>query len=98
MPTLPVQIVGFVDEANPGIVECHFRDAEARVHRIIEKIQVVTDADLWSDSKYPQPGFVDCIILERIPNPDGPNVVRIRTLESTTGQSEFVVNESDLAE
>jgi len=46
-------IVRFVDEYQPGIVECEFADAEGRIHKIIEKIPIVTAADLWSDSAYP---------------------------------------------
>src|SRR6202789_459988 len=72
MPDLRVQIVRFVDEEpQPGIVESQFRDAQGKLHSIIDKIPLFTSADLWSDSNYPQPGFIECRVLERIPYATG---------------------------
>ena len=93
MPSLRVQIVRFVDEYQPGIVECQFRDADGQMHSIIGKLPYFTSADLWSDSEYPQPGEVECRVL------DSPvhGAVRIRLAEETTdGKSEVVVSETDL--
>jgi hypothetical protein len=60
MPRLRVQIVRFIEAYQPGIVECQFRDAEGQVHSIIGKLPYFTEANLWFDSDYPQPGEVDC--------------------------------------
>jgi hypothetical protein len=38
MPSLRVQIVRFVDEYQPGIVECQFRDADGQMHSAIGKL------------------------------------------------------------
>src|ERR1700733_5668803 len=77
MPELRVQIVRFVDEEpQPGIVESQFRDAHGKVHSIIDKIPLFTSAHLWSDSKYPQPGFIECRVLERISSATG-NLARV---------------------
>jgi len=102
MPSLQVQIVRFVDEQpQPGIVESQFRDAQGEVHSIIDKIPLFTNADLWSDSEYPQPGIIECSVLERIPGPDG-SLVRINIepyhYELTNETSEFVVKEADLTD
>jgi hypothetical protein len=102
MPSLRVQIVRFVDEEpQPGIVESRFRDAQGNVHSIIDKVLMFTSADLWSDSDYPQPGFMECRVLERIPGHDG-NVARINIenyhFEATNEKSEFVVREADLVD
>jgi hypothetical protein len=43
-----------------------FRDAEGHAHTIIDKLSILTDAALWSDSDYPQPGAIQCPVLERI--------------------------------
>jgi len=99
MPHIRVEIVEFVDSYQPGWVACTFRDADAKLHRIIDKIPVFTAANLWSDSTYPQPGIIECRVLERIPSPSG-NLVRISIepyhYELTDEKSEFVINEADL--
>ena len=102
MPSLRVQIVRFVDEEpQPGIVESQFRDAQGELHSIIDKVPLFTSADLWSDSDYPQPGFIECRVLERKPGAGG-NLARINIehyhFEITNESPEFVVREADLAE
>ncbi len=102
MPNLRVQIVRFVDvEPQPGIVESQFRDAQGEVHSIIDKIPMFTSADLWSDSDYPQPGFIECHVLERTSGPVG-NLVRITIepyrVEWTNERSEFVISEAELSD
>ena len=102
MPSLRVQIVRFVDEEpQPGIVESPFRDAEGTLHSIIDKVPLFTSVDLWSDSEYPQPGFIECRVLERMPG-EGGNLARINIgayhFEITDESPEFVVREADLAE
>ena len=102
IPRFPVQIVRFVDEEpQPGIVESQFRDAQGEVHSIIDKVPLFTSADLWSDSDYPQPGFIECSVLERIPGPGG-NLVRISIepyhFELTDESSVFVISDADLSD
>jgi len=102
MPDLRVQIVRFVhEEPQPGIVESQFRDAQGKLHSIIDKVPLFTNAHLWSDSSYPQPGFVECRVLERIPSATG-NLARITVgvyhLEPADEGAEFLVSEADLCE
>jgi hypothetical protein len=93
MANLRVQIVRFVDDYFPGIVECQFQDADGQLHSIVGKIPYFTVAQLWSDSEYPQPGEAECQLL----GPSMNGAVRISLAEETTdGKSEFVVRESDL--
>jgi hypothetical protein len=98
MPELLVNIVRFVDESQPGIVECEFIDANQRKHTMIDKVPMFSELDLWSDSAYPQPGTARCQVLESFTDQRGREVVRIRCLESTTGESEFVVEPSQISE
>ena len=93
---LKVVIVRFVDETQPGVVACEFVDAFSKKHTIIDKVPMFTYEDLWSDSIYPQPGEVLCEVLDRCLDHEGHSTVRITTLESTEGLSEFVVFESQL--
>jgi hypothetical protein len=82
-----------VEAYQPGIVECQFHDADGQVHSIIGKMPCFTDADLWFDSKYPQPGEVECRVL----NSSMEGTARITLAEETTeGRSEVVVTETDL--
>lgn len=93
MPSLRVQIVRFVEAYQPGIVECQFHDADGKIHSIIGKMPYFTDADLWFDSEYPQPGEVECRVL----GSSMQGIARIALAEETTdGKSEVVVTETDL--
>ena len=104
MPNLRVQIVRFVDEEpQPGIVESQFHDADGVVHRIIDKVPLFTDAMLWSDSEYLQTGSVECKVIQQIRDSKGLNLARITiyepwAVETTSGKSEFVIDEADLSD
>jgi len=101
-PSLRVQIVCFVDkEPQSGIVESRFRNAHGLVHTITDKVPLFANAILWSE--YPQRGFVRCKILQRICASNELNLARSEisepwAVETTTGESEFVINEVDLSE
>ena len=91
-----VQIVRFVDDHQPGWVECEFVDAEGHSHTIIEKVPVVTSEDLDAESRYPKAGTVRCEILKQYRDNEGRELVFITTdkplgIESTEGESEFTV-------
>ena len=97
MPNLRVQIVRFVDEHQPGFVECQFRDADGQMHSIIDKLPCFTSADLRSDSEYPQPGEVKCRALGLpVHGVVTVTLAEPNAVEATDGRSEFVVSEGDL--
>jgi hypothetical protein len=103
MPNLRVSIIRFVDEHQPGFVECEFTDAEGIVHTLTDKVPIFSFEDLWSDSVYPQPGFARCEVLSRSQDSQGRKLARVTiarpdSLESTTGLSEFVVLESQISD
>src|SRR5215467_56086 len=103
MPHLHVSIVRFVDESQPGFVECEFTDADGTVHSVVDKVPIFSPDDLWNDSAYPQPGFARCEILERSQDSRGNKLARVTIaepdgLESKNGLSEFVVLEAQLSE
>jgi hypothetical protein len=94
MTFIQVTIRRFVDDWQPGFVECTFVDAHGIEHSIIEKIPVVTRRDLWSDSEYPTAGFVGCEVIERRLDATGRELVVIDTetpwrIQSTTGATRF---------
>lgn len=102
MPSLRVDIVRFVDEYQPGIVECLFNDVWNQPHTIVDKIPLFTEEGLGSDSKYPQPGSIRCEVLDRSIDVQGRRITRITiaqpdNLESADGTSEFVVFDSEVS-
>ena len=58
-----VQIVRFVMQHQPGIVEGEFVDVDGRLHKVVDKCAMMTTEDLWSDSSYPQDGVFPCEVL-----------------------------------
>jgi len=98
-----VQIVRFVEEHQPPIVEAQFLDSAERSHTFIEKSAIfTTDWGLDAASDYPQHGAIRCEPLARWRDTEGRELVRITTVrpdgvESTEGLSEFVVLSTQLS-
>ncbi|HWZ98086.1 MAG TPA: hypothetical protein VN025_10015 [Candidatus Dormibacteraeota bacterium] len=96
MRLLAVQIVRFLDDHQPGWVECEFVDAEGRKHTILEKVPVVSFDDLERNSNYPCGGVVPCTTIAQWQDEKSRKLARISTadpaaIESKEGLSEFVV-------
>lgn len=99
--TLQVQVERFVDDHQPGFVACVLIDADGRRHEFIEKGPVVSDANLWSDSLYPQAGFLGCCIEREWTDNAGRRLVRVNTeepwaIESVAGETVFTVCEPQI--
>jgi len=99
MDDLQVEIVRFVEECQPNIVEARFSDSEGCRHTFVDKSAIfTTDWSLDAGSKFPQPGVIRCDVLSRYNSPDDREMVRVRTeVESTEGLSEFVVLATQLS-
>jgi len=98
---LRVQIVRYVDDYFPGIVECELVDAAGRIHTFVEKGPVVSDQWPGPDDTYPMSGVIRCEILEQWHDPDGRDLVRVTTeqpdcVETKDGVMEFVVLSSQV--
>lgn len=92
MKDLRVSITRFVDEAQPGWVECTFTDVHGKTWTIKEKVPIVTKAALTAQSHYPQPGVIACQIVVTWLDITGREVVTIDTQSAaTTGESSFDV-------
>jgi hypothetical protein len=101
MVSIAVLIVRFVDDHQPGFVECVLFDAAGRRHEFIEKVPVVSTANLWSDSEYPQSGSLDCTIDREWVDELGRSLVQASTelpsgIESVTGETMFTVLERQI--
>src|SRR5262245_12633677 len=96
MKAVRVTIRKYVDSAVPGWVECTFVEASGREVRLVEKVPVVTEADLGPDSHYPQPGIIACEVLGTHRDSEGRDLATISTvepwgIESAEGRTEFEV-------
>ena len=101
MTELVLQIVRFVNDSQPGWVECEFLDAKGTRHILRDKVPIFSIDHLDENSNYPQPGFVYCEILEQWKDEQGKELARITTarpfdVESLDEISEFVVHNSQL--
>ena len=96
MTELVVQIDRFVDDHQPGFVECSLVDAHGTKHVFLEKIPVVTTETLWPGSAYPRPGAIACQVEREFKDPAGITLLQVSTelpwhVESTTGETRFTV-------
>ena len=95
MITVPLKIVRFISDSQPGFVAGELVDAYGRVHTFEDKVGVITSDHLTADSNYPCEGEQACTILHRWTE-DGRELVRICTgwpldNPSTKGEYHFVV-------
>jgi hypothetical protein len=93
-----VEIVRFVCEHQPNIVEAKLVDAFGLVHFFVDKTPLFTAIYLNSDSQYPQPGSLECRIVAQSKDEDGRDLREINTLESTSEKCNFVVLANQLFE
>lgn len=93
---LSIQIDRFVDDHQPGFVECSLVDAHGTKHLFLAKVPVVTAENLASDSAYPKQGVIACQIESESKNPTGQTLLQINTklpwhVEFTSGETRFIV-------
>ena len=88
-----------VDDAQPRIVACQLTNAWGINHTFVEKVPIVTSANLDQHSPYPQPGWIACALVGQRRDADGRAITTIDTdtpwqVASTTGEIRFdVLNE-----
>jgi hypothetical protein len=76
------QIIRWVSDDFRGFVECRFADTLGREWSVIEKLPVVTDADLRSNSQFPQPALVACEVVAGGQDDAGRKIAEITTMAS----------------
>ena len=101
MISVSVEISRFIDDHQPGFVECRFLDACGELHTFTEKGPVVSTQNLSASSQYPCPGNIACEVVSEFMDSEGRSLVRIDTerpfsIESTSGETKFVVLSSQL--
>jgi hypothetical protein len=93
---LRAQIIRWASDDFPGFVECTFADNSGREWSIIEKAPVVSEANIFPDSQFPQPAFIGCAVLAWGRDYAGREIAEITTekpwhIESVDGTSTFQV-------
>jgi hypothetical protein len=98
MHAVKIAIVRFVDDHQPGFVECQLIDASGRCWSFIEKVPVVTTDWLDASSKYPQPGVIGCEVVEREGQTVTIDTTKPWAIESVEGETRFTVAQGLLTE
>lgn len=96
MLMLKVLITRYVDEAQPGWVECGCRDAWGRDWVFVDKVPIFTVAALDKNSAYPQPGVIACEKIREWQDAAGRTIVTVDTetpwhIVTNTGETRFDV-------
>jgi hypothetical protein len=100
---LRAEIVGWVSDDFPGFVECRFADKSGREWIIVEKLPVLTRADLRPDGQFPHPVLIACEVIARRRDDAGRDIAEITTetpwgIAATDGTTGFQVNAELLQE
>ena len=67
LASLPVSIVRYTNDHQPGWVECQFTDIHGRTYTSGEIKQVyVTNTYVDETTRYPVPGALDCIVVSSV--------------------------------
>ena len=100
MVGVQVEIVRYVDDSQPGWVECLMMDAAGRQWSFVEKAPVVTTGYLDANSPYPLPGVIACQVIDHKRDGDR-DLLTIDTthpwgIEATTGETRFTISPEQL--
>jgi len=109
MTSVCVEITRWLEDYEPGAVECRLVDARGREWLFIEKVPVVTkDVSVSASSIYPIKGLIACRVIAYVEDLNRRRTVRITTenpwhVATADGQKVFevrpeqIVTESRLA-
>jgi hypothetical protein len=103
MLALKISITRFLDASQPGFVEGTLVDAHGREWKLVDKVPVITDADLDEESTYPQPGSIACAFVRSRLDETGREIVTVDTrlpwgVDATTEDTVFEVYRDQLIE
>jgi lactoylglutathione lyase len=97
-----IKINQFIDEHQPGWVECNFFDVFGKEHIVREKIPMVTVEHLDKNSDYPKEGLVACEIIKEWKNKQEQTIYTVRSIlwgvETIEGLTEFDLFAEQLTE
>ena len=90
------QIVRWVDDHQPGFVECRFIDSVGVEWAIVEKLPIVTLVELRSTSSFPQPAIIACEVISSGEDGSDRDIADVSTqkpwgIEATDGTTKFQI-------
>ncbi len=93
---LRVLITQYVDDSQPGWVECEFFDAAGQRWKIVEKVPIVTDQEISPTSELPRVTGLRCVEVGRRIDESGRELVTVNTehpdgVEAVDGTNQFEV-------
>ena len=96
MSEVAVELVRYVDDAQPGWVEARLRDASDHEWVFVDKVPIFTEEALDADSSYPRPGVIVCEVIASWRDNRGREVCTIDTarpygVEAQSGETKFDV-------
>ena len=103
MLAIRVQIVQWLDDSQLGFVESELVDTWNKKWSFRDKLPIFTAFNLSAKSHYPQPGLIDCTLVEIRHDEQGREIITIDTaqpwaVEATTGETQFEVLREQLAD
>ena len=103
MKGIKISITSFIDDHQPGWVECKFHDAHGEEHIVHEKVAIVTKDLLDAKSPYPQNGVIACEVILAWTDQNGRTGFTVDTstpwsVETTEGVERFDVLEEQLTD
>ena len=103
MLAVRVEVIKWIEDAQPGMVACRLFDVWGNQHTFVEKLPVVTTAWLDSNSTYPQPGWIACEVVQQRLDDSGRDIITIttgqpRTVTLILGVTQFEVLSEQLAD
>ena len=103
MKAIKILITSFIDDHQPGFVECKFYDAFGNQHIVQDKVPIGTDKYLDANSEYPQDGIIACDIVSERTDSNGQKIFTINTskpwgVDTIDGLTQFDVLEEQLLE
>ena len=102
MKVFKISINQFIDDHQPGWVECSFFDAFGKAHIVRDKVPVFTVEPLDSNSEYPKEGVVGCEIIKEWKHKNEQTVYTVRSdvwgVETMEGLTEFDLFAAQLTE
>lgn len=101
MKAIKILITSFIDDHQPGFVECKFYDALNKEHIVQDKVPIVTDKYLDANSEYPQDGIIACEIVKQWDDENGKTIFTVTTskpwgVDTIEGLTEFNLFEEQL--
>ena len=103
MKAIKILITSFIDDHQPGFVECKFYDAFGNQHIVQDKVPIVTDKYLDANSDYPQDGIIACEIIKQRQDTNGRVIFTVSTtkpwaVDTIEGLTEFDLLEEQLTD